>query len=560
MEMDNMKITTLLSCGMLIGSMAQTGMAADHYVNPDGNDENPGTLEKPWKTIDRANRQVLKPGDRLLFAAGKIFEGNLVLDAQDAGTPEKPVVVGSYGKGRATINAGLGTAVLIRDAGGVEIHDLVCIGSGSTKNHGCGITFVNTLPGNVRLKHARILNVETSGFGRDLKPSAKKADAYQPPAGCGIFVGGDASDGSKSGWEDVRIEGCDSHNNEFYGIYITGYWDEKSKLYANHNVTISGCRVYKNTGDPEYTDNHSGSGILVEDCDEGLVDRCVAWENGALCNTKVGGPCGIWTAVARRVVIQRCESYNNRTGKAPDGDGFDLDGGCIECVLQYNYSHGNDGAGILVYTYAGAPHEDRGNIVRYNVSENDAVKLRQYGAIYVGNHGKGMSGIEVYNNTFITDQPAHGLVNIVGNRVGVSFRNNILVTKGAPLVNIDRDKDISVFQGNLYWMKDGKFLTSGKTKSGSLDEWRKLGKELIDGKPAGLHADPQFELASPHGTAGDLSRIPGLSCFLPAAGSPAADMALDLKALFKIDAVETDFSGRKFPTGKQHDIGACERP
>jgi hypothetical protein len=68
-----------------------------------------------------------------------------------------------------------------------------------------------------------------------------------------------------------------------------------------------------------------------------------------------GGPCGIWTAASRRVVIQQCDSFDNRTGRAADGDGFDLDGGCVECVLQYDYSHGNDGAGILVYTYGGAP-------------------------------------------------------------------------------------------------------------------------------------------------------------------------------------------------------------
>ncbi len=539
--------------------------AADYHVHPDGRDDAAGTAEKPWKTVDRANRQDFQPGDRLLFAGGKAFEGCLVLDAKDAGTPEKPVVVGSYGTGRATLKAGLGTAVLVKDAGGVEVRDLVCVGEDRTKSHGCGVAFVNTLPGNVRLRHIHILNVEASGFGRDIQAPVDTTVGFQPPAGCGVFVGGVAADKGKSGYEGIRIEGCDLHDNEFYGTLVTGYWDEKATRYANAGLFVAGCRFYKNTGDPDYRENHSGSGILVEDTDGGTVERCVAWENGALCNQAPGGPCGIWTAASRHIVIQSCESFNNRTGTAPDGDGFDLDGGCIECVLQYNYSHGNDGAGILVYTYAGAPYEDRGNVVRFNVSENDAVKKRNYGAIYVGNDGKGMSGVEIYHNTFVTDQPVHGLVNVHGKGVGVAFRNNLLVTRGAPLVNIDRDSETVVFQGNLYWVEGGAFRTAGKAKSGSLEEWRRLGKETLDGKPVGLFADPRLDLAAPREAAGNATasgrgQAPPLARFLQPAGSPAVDAGLDLKALFKLETGGRDFRGRKAPAGGAVDIGAMERP
>lgn len=512
---------------MLLAALA----AADTYhVHPDGDDAHPGTsVEQPWKSIDRASRHAFKPGDRLLFAGGKTFPGNLVLDAEDAG-----VTVGSYGEGRATIEAGTGTAVLVRDAAGVEVCDLVCVGEGRTKNHGCGVAFVNTLPGNARLKGVRVRRVEARGFGRDLRKPADGAAGFQPPAGCGIFVGGVARDKSKSGFEDIDIEGCEIHDNEFYGLLVTGYWDEKASRYANAGLRIAGCRLHHNTGDPDYQENHSGSGLLVEDTDGGLVERCTAWENGALCNSKEGGPCGIWTAVSRRVVIQHCESFDNRTGRAADGDGFDLDGGCVECVLQYNFSHGNDGAGILVYTYRGAPHEDRGNVVRYNLCVNDAVKLRQYGAIYVGNDGRGMSGVEVYHNTFITGRADAAAVNVRGQDVGVAFRNNIILSKGRAPVKIERDADRIVFQGNLYWAEERGF---------TLEAWRLKGKELLDGKPVGLLADPGLD-----------------KDFLPQPGSPAVDAGLDLKALFRIDAGGRDRAGRKVPSGKAPDIGALERP
>ena len=50
----------------------------------------------------------------------------------------------------------------------MEVRDLICDGAGRTKNHGCGVTFVNTLAGDRRLEHVRISNVEARGFGRDL--------------------------------------------------------------------------------------------------------------------------------------------------------------------------------------------------------------------------------------------------------------------------------------------------------------------------------------------------------------------------------------------------------
>jgi hypothetical protein len=52
---------------------------------------------------------------------------------------------------------------------------------------------------------------------------------------------------------------------------------------------------------------------------------------------------------------------------------FDIDGGCTNCVLQYNYSHDNEGSGFQSGPFAGcSPLGD--NTIRYNISENDAKK------------------------------------------------------------------------------------------------------------------------------------------------------------------------------------------
>jgi hypothetical protein len=531
------------------------------YINSYGRDDLSGTSPKEaWRTIDRANRHAFEPGDLLFLAGGETFVGNLVLAASDAGTPERPIIVGTYGWGRATIKAGLGTAVLVQDAGGVEVRDLVCEGAGASKNHGCGVAFVNTRPGNVRLKYVRISNVIARGFGCDIKAPVNKTGGFQPPAGCGIFVGGDAVDKSKSGFEDILIEGCDLYENEFYGALVTGCWDERASRYSNGRLVVTGCRFYGNTGDPDYRRKHSGSGILVEDTEDGLVERCTAWENGSLCNQSPGGPCGIWTAGSRRITIQHCESFRNRTGNAPDGDGFDLDGGSIECVLQYNYSHDNDGAGILVYTYPYAPLADRGNIVRYNVCENDAVKLGDYGAIHVGNDGHGMSGVEVYNNTLISGRNARSVVSLHGKDVGVAFRNNLILGQpGCPLVTIDHGSPAIIFQGNLYWARGGPFKTAGPQRCDTIEAWRKAGKEMMGAKPVGIFADPHLDLAGSRGRDGDLSRLATMTCFGPLAGSPAIDAGINLHKHLKIDPGGRDFLGTEMPEGNAPNVGAVER-
>jgi hypothetical protein len=553
-------LITLVTVRLLVPAAESADIGRTYHVDPRGSDDDPGTTpDHAWRTIARANRHDFQPGDRLLFAGGTALDGNLVLGPGDGGTAERPVTIGSFGGRRATIRAGLGTAVLVEDAGGVEVRDLVCEGLGASRNHGAGVAFVNTLPGNVRLNHVRIRNVEARGFGCDISATLGKTGGFQPPSGCGIFVGGAPLDHSKSGFADIRIDNCDLHDNEFYGALVSGSWHQNPTRYANSGLVVADCRFHGNLGDPEYRDNHSGSGILVEDTDGGLVERCTAWENGARCNLGPGGPCGIWTAGSRRITIQNCEAFRNRTGTSPDGDGFDLDGGSIECILQYNYSHDNDGAGILVYTYAGAPLADRGNVVRYNVCENDARKLPRYGEIYVGNDGHGMSGVEIYNNTFVSGPPAHAVANLHGKDIGAAFRNNlILAGAGGALVKIDADADTIIFQGNLYWAGDGAFKTAGAKTCDSLGAWRSSGKEILGDTALGLFADPGLELAARCGPAGELTSLDRLARFRPKPDSPAVDAGIDLKGLFRLNPGGLDVLGARIPRGRRPDIGAVQ--
>jgi hypothetical protein len=528
-------------------------MAVTYCVSPFGDDSHSGTsAQTAWQTIKKVNTIDLNPGDKVLFEGGHDYPGNLLLTTEDAGTPTQPVVIGSYGSGRARVKAGNGSGVTVRNAGGVVVENLVVTGDDYRTNVGSGIKIVTELPNNQKVHFIRINNVEASGFGR------KKNPGYQTPNGCGIFVGGNASDESKSGYNDVRITRCVTYENEFYGILTTGCWQDNPDTYANRNVYVGYCRMYDNPGDPEYREIHSGSGILIEDVDGGLIEFCEAYNNGYACRASPGGSVGIWAAVANDVIIQHCESHHNRTARY-DGGGFDFDGGTTNSTLQYNYSHDNDGAGFLICSYKNAPHTYNNNIVRYNISVNDSRK-EIHGAINVVTEIEDpIRNTQIYGNTIyssissaISFQARKGICNTkVFNNLFVTANNQKLVdVEGNP------DNSMATFAGNAYWAVDGKFDLAGYK---SLEEWRAAtGQEVLNGKPVGLVVDPKLIDIGNNVTIGDPAKLHTFKAYKLQKDSPLIDAGIDLRSRFGIDPGEKDFYGNHIPQGKGFDIGAHE--
>jgi hypothetical protein len=543
-----------LPCFMIMG--CQQSLAVTYYISPSGNDIDSGTSpQTPWQTIDKVNATDLNPGDKVLFEAGHDYHGNLILTAEDSGTPEHPVVIGSYGSGRAKIKAGNGSGVTVLNAGGVAVENLIVHGDNYRTNIGSGIKIVNELPNNQKLQYVRVHNIEASGFGRSRE---SVPEGFQPPNGCGIFMGGYASDKSKSGYKDVRITNCVTHQNEYFGILTTGYWQDDPNTYANSNVYVGYCKMYDNPGDPDYFENHSGSGILMEDVDGGIIEYCEAYNNGYEGGCKVGGPIGIWAAVANKVIIQCCESHHNRAGKG-DGGGFDFDGGTTNSTLQYNYSHDNDGAGYLICSYENAPHTFNNNIVRYNISANDGQK-RRLGSVHLWTGSPKEDPIhntQIYGNTiYAVYNPAiifasgQGIYSTtVCNNLFIADANQILVA-GRP------DKSTAIFTGNAYWAVDGAFDIA---RYKSLEAWRAAtGQEMLNGKPVGIVVDPKVTELGSNVTVGDPTKLYTLTAYRLQESSPLIDAGLDLRSLFGIDLGDRDFFGNSIPQGKGYDIGAHE--
>lgn len=504
-------------------------ISATYYISASGDDGAPGTSEAAaWKSIAAVNAFSFEPGDQVLFQGGRRFQGSIGFGADDAGTPAQPVIVSSFGEGRALIEAGAGNGFKIVNAAGIEIRNLDFVGSGADSNGEAGIFFWLELPG-VKLEHIVIDGVDVSGFGKE-----------------GITIG--SWDASKPGYRRVRVSNVVAHDNRTAGMISFGFMDAGIPAWSHEDFHIHHCTFRDNPGDPDKTDNHSGNGIVLGDVDGAVMEYCLAYNNGTRCNSKGGGPVGIWTFESNNILIQYNESHHNRIASCRhDGGGFDLDGGSTNSVMQFNYAHDNDGAGFLVGDFK-TSRPTRDNIVRFNISENDGRANDHSGIhVYAG------TNCQVYNNTVYIGPGYRGTpaaMQAVWEAEGTKVWNNIFQSAGGlPVLSALERTEL---RGNVYFsgseplvMKWGKEATPYAT----LAEFRRAtGQE----SGSGSDKDPRLNDPGRGGTIGDARKLATLKAYTIAADSPLRTAGVALDAPMP----EHDFYGNKLTPGV-FGVGAC---
>lgn len=490
--------------------------AATYYVSPAGNDNNNGTsTSTPWRTMANVQAHAwspgFQPGDRILFQGGQTFTGTIYIQLDKTkGTAANPIVFGSYGTGRATLQASTGSSVFNVWAPasgtvglGMGFENLKIVGT-LGRNYGILVYSDNT----TTLDYLRIEQCEVTGAGGD-----------------GISIGRTATD--------------------------KGHFT---------NVVIRHVLAHSNSGTSGLT-NPTGSGIVLGGADGGLIEHCIAYNNGAN-NTNSAGPVGIWLWDSQNTIIQFCESYDNKSNGG-DGGGFDIDGGSSNCIIQYNYSHNNVGPGFLYAQYLGAAPLTN-NHIRYNISQNDGRK-GNYGGIQVWGHNSstGVSNSYIYNNVVFISPPASGQaygLRAWDNYAGVKVWNNIFHLDGVQTaVTVNRNTSGIHFQNNIYHRTNGtpRFISAGTTYDG-IAAWRASGNELWNGQNVGSESNPLVNNPGNAGTLNNTSLLATLTHYQIQAGSPAIDMGLNLQTAFSINPGSRDFYGNSIPRGGQCDIGVHE--
>jgi Secretion system C-terminal sorting domain len=534
--------------------------SASYYFSTSGLDTNDGSSpSSAWLSISKINDMTIQPGDKIYFRAGDTFEGNILLDSNDANDPSNPVLFTSYGTGRATIHTSgkelngfksyntqgiVITNINFKGDGTSRI--VTSTGDSITAKSNSGILFESTLTSISKLSSFYVKNVEVSQFGY-----------------IGIYFYQHDSDNA-SGFRNIRIDSALVHDVKEAGIMV--YCQENistQKSWQCYNVSIKNSETYNVPG---YEDNqHRGSGILISQTDSCIIERCIAHHTGML-NTNKGGPGGIWVWSTNNAVIQNCESHHNSSGTGGDGLGFDLDGGCTNCTIQYCYSHDNDGAGYLLGQFTEA-RPWKNNIVRYNISENDSRTNNSSITVFKGKNCT-FNGVKIYNNTVYNDRsPKHdnttqAVFQISNWDIGINdveVYNNIFQS-GGNITTVDIPSGYSAkFMGNLYFsfMAANIFKYQGQTYTG-LKSWSDAtNNEKLNNVIVGKEGSPK--LKNP-GTS--ILLFPKtnnqLEAYQLGNGSPAIGKGLNLDSLYHINIGSHDYYGTIIAPKSSHNIGAYE--
>jgi hypothetical protein len=487
-----------------------SGCTRGYHLSPGGDDGNPGTQDKPWRSIEKVNATDFEPGDRILFEGGEEFPGTIILDENDSGTKTDKVVVTSYGSGRATINGGKDSGLV---AGGshIVIKNLNFVGAGRKKGSDKAGVVIHDC------EDVEVDNIDVSGFLLS-----------------GLQL---------TGVHDGRITNVYAHENGSAGI-TAGASEQKGWC---KNLYIAYCVAENNPGNPRNLTNHSGNGIVLGRTNGALIEFCEAFNNGWDMPRKGNGPVGIWAWDATDITIQFCIAHDNKS-PGDDGGGFDLDGGIRDSVLQYNLSYNNDGPGYFLCQYPSAP-KFKNAIVRYNISQNDGIKNNRRSAIDIFAANDGMSDCEIYNNTVYNSKAA--AVGFGGIDVpNVVFRNNIFVCAGDIITG---EAKRGRFENNIYWPAEGCSITFDGHET--FEAWvAATGQEKIAGSVVGRYVDPKLIMP---GTVDitDPTTLAELQAYRLKVGSPCIGAGVPIEG-----NGGRDYWGNKLPEKLNPHIGACQRP
>ena len=155
-------------------------------------------LNKPLQTISEVNERILSKPGNILFAGGQIFEGTLLLE-NIQGVDSVPIVIGSYGEGRAVINGGNKESVRIENCKNIRINNLDLKGSGRKDgNTTNGLQLVNSTG-------CVVEDIRAEGFQKS------GVDLYN----C----------------KDIKVLKVIAYDNGFCGINIMGSHQDSSETY-----------------------------------------------------------------------------------------------------------------------------------------------------------------------------------------------------------------------------------------------------------------------------------------------------------------------------------------
>jgi hypothetical protein len=318
-----------------------------------GDDARSGTsLDQAWKSLERVNAVELRPGDRVCFAAGGVWNGHLQIHAQ--GKPGQPIVIEATGRGARPRIEGEGK---VEDAVRLlNVQHLVLRGLEIT-NHG------PTDPAAVRRgvhivgdDAGTLAEIEiTDLFVHDVNGTQKRKEN-----GGIIFT---TRGRTPTRFDGLRIERNIVWRVDRSGIVAQSGFAQRSRWFPSLRVIIR----------DNWLGDIGGDGITPWATDGCLIEHNIlagANERASSYNA------GIWPWSTDNTVIRLNRASGVKT--LLDGQGFDSDFNSRNTRIESNLSHDNEGGFLLICTPGRRNQRDNlgnvGTVARRNISRNDGAR------------------------------------------------------------------------------------------------------------------------------------------------------------------------------------------
>ena len=431
-----------------------------YYVSPDGSDNNPGTSDKPWKSINYAvgENSAIKAGDTILVQPGTYTElvtlgksgnsesGNITLKANGNVTVRDPDpieggfregVIQSVGKGHWVIDGfriedTSWAGISLRDANDITVQNNHTYNTGSSGIIAMPDSYFEGGEAEVTSKNIKVLNNTVEKANARWKGGSGDNSTSDPIVNTQESLsiwGVDGFEVANNIVKDGTREGIDiktgSRNGSVHDNYITGQasisgtyqgYQGGPALYIEANRSASfNIDVYNNVVTGNIAD---GIVIADEETDKGDLSNVRVYNNLVYGNGQQGINPGRGIAVTsnvRNLEIINNTVANNVQALEIDGTNYTTGGYKPTDVLVRNNIFADS-------TYRNGLIEDAGKVTLDNNLFTD-----KFEKLYEG--GTGIDNLNANNNTKVKSV---GFVNSGG--------NDYHLTSGSPAINTGSSK------------------------------------------------------------------------------------------------------------------------
>tara|TARA_A200000113_G_C8857397_1_gene352239 strand:+ start:248 stop:1870 length:1623 start_codon:yes stop_codon:yes gene_type:complete len=401
-----------------------------YFDSVNGNDNNSGTINLPFKSIKKLNQIDLKNESEIYLANGSVFNGSIELKNK------KNIIISSYknnsSEKKPIINAkGNLSGILVENSSNINISNIQIEANGGNESHNphqllkqdlrAGILYIvsdDETHDNFIINDVTIKDIFFNNEGFKRNPKEVRSPNGTQSYGWGIRILNLSDSGNL---ENITIKNSLIENISHSGIRVKGKLDNKFK-----NVKVFNNKLLK-TGGPGMVFNSTYNLHAYENDINfsGSNDDSRKWGRGS----------GLWTWGSTLGLIEK-NKFQNANGPA-DSAGCHIDFNCKDIVVQYNLSKNNAGGFVEILG------NNYNCSYRYNVSINDGYRVKGEGnnfqegksfwlSGFVGNGNKrhGPYNSYIYNNTVFVNKDIVSKIAVDKNSKGVLVANNIFYFEG----------------------------------------------------------------------------------------------------------------------------------